>query len=442
MHKIYKVLVTALLLLPLSCRAELFFYPALSTSTVGTAYANAAAGTEDITQQFYNPAVTCYFYNHQFGVSPSLYIPRNDFTNGYGRTAEATVLSGDSSLKDFAPPIGGGGVYGSIQMRPWLRLGMAITTPWRRRANFAPDWIGRYYGTRLELMSTNLTPTLAFSIRDVLCFSIGPQFDYMNIKYEEAIDFGSIAQALGIGGASPGYQDGYLKVSTHNWAYGWVAGVIFKPCYYIRLGLGYRTELVHSFCCQPKYTLSSIGEEVNQQTDQYNSYGYATLAMNCPQMFFAGIHYYHDKQCEFSAGLMWKEWSKGNGIRIKYTSKADTVLVQDGWRDTFSASIGGRYSSPCRTWYLRMGGMWEQDPTPIDVQTPLFFSEETATIAAGLGWNICEYAFLDIGWAHVFSKPPQISQLVSGDGNEYRGDLYGKIQTKSDTVSFSFVAVF
>ncbi|NGX58007.1 MAG: Long-chain fatty acid transport protein [Chlamydiae bacterium] len=444
MRKTFRYLFLLSLLLPLRCQAELYFYPALSASTMGTAYASAVAGTEDITQQFYNPAVTCYFYDHQFGVSPSFLMPKDDFTEGVGTTFRGTVLTESPELKDFAPTIGGGGIYGSIEMKKWLRLGIAITTPWRRRENFAHDWIGRYYGTRLEIMSTNITPSLAFSIRDVLCVAFGGQIDYFNLKYEEAIDFGSLGEQLAINGASAGNQDGFLNVNAADWDYGWVVGLILKPCYYIRLGVSYRSEVVHKFSFLPKFHLGNMGEQVSENNGLYKPICDGEMTIHCPHMIMAGIHYYHDCQCEFSAGLCWKAWSRGPGIRIQYSNinQPDTVLVQDGWRDTFNISIGGRYSSPCRNWYLRMGGMYEQNPVPTEVQTPIFYGEENATIAAGWGWNFCEYAYIDISWSHIFSKNPLIRQFVTTAGNENRGDISGKIRTMSNTACFSFIAVF
>jgi len=444
MLKTLRILSLFFLLCPLTAQGELFFYPALSASTLGTAYASAASGTEDITQQFYNPAVTPYFHDKQLGVVGSALFPRDSFVDGAAQTFENTLLATDSSINDFAPHIGGGGVYGLLPMPKNLYLGVAVTTPWRRKQTYAHDWFGRYYGTRLEIMSTNVSPTLGFSIRDILTVSVGAGIDYFNMKYEEAIDFGSIADSLSIAGASPGNQDGFLKVNADDWNAGYVVGVTLKPCYYIRLGASFRSTVKHRFSFLPIFTLSDIGEEVYEENGLYKPICDATMVIECPQIVTAGIHYHHCCQCEFMATVMWKSWSKVSGIKIEYsnTAQPDTIIVRDGWKDTFAIALGGKYYNPLRTWYLRIGGMYEQNPVDSGVQTPLFYGEENATIAAGWGWNVCQYAYFDLAWCHIFSKDPVINQTASDDGNSLRGTLSGKINTKSDTICFSFIAVF
>jgi len=445
MPKIYRVFLVLLLALPLPVRGELFYYPAVSASTLGTAYAGAASATEDITQQFYNPAILPFFHEKEFGVVGSAVFPRDTFTNGVASTSEDTVLATDGSIKDFAPHIGGGGFYGLMPLPRRMYLGLAVTTPWRRKQTYASDWFGRYYGTRLEIMSANIVPSLAFHWRDILSLAVGAQIDYFNIKYEEAVDFGSIADSLSIAGASPGNQDGFLKVNADDWSYGYFVGAIMKPCDYIRLGVSFRSDVKHIFHFLPLFTLSSIGEEVNAENGLYDPLCDATMEIHCPQIVTAGIHYFHDCQCELMASFTWKSWSEGQGIRIAYSNlnQPDTVIVKDGWNNTFSASAGAKYYNPLRTWYLRIGGMYEQNPVRSSaLQTPLFYAEETGTVAAGWGWNVCEFAYFDLAWCHVFSKDPEINQSVSEDGNTFRGSLAGKIQTMSDTICFSFVAAF
>jgi len=445
MPKTVRNLLFLLLALPLAVQGELFYYPAVSASTLGTAYASAASGTEDITQQYFNPAILPYFHETEFGVVGSALFPRDSFVDGVASTSESTVLALDGNIKDFAPHIGGGGFFGLIPLRRNLYFGVAVTTPWRRKETYASDWFGRYYGTRLEIMSSNITPSIGFNIRDVLSLAVGVQVEYFDVKYEEAIDFGSIADSLSIAGASPGNQDGFLKINANDWSYGYVVGGIMKPCDYIRLGVSYRSDVKHRFNFLPVFTLSNIGEDVNAQNGLYDPLCDASMVIHCPQMIVTGIHYHHDCQCELMASLIWKSWSRDTGIRVSYShsSKPDTVIVQDGWKDTFSVSVGGKYYNPLRTWYLRIGGMYDQNPIPTtSIQTPLFYAEETGTIAAGWGWNVCQFAYIDVAWSHVFSKDPLINQVTSGDGNTFRGSLAGKIQTMSDNICFSFIAVF
>lgn len=431
--------------LPACGYGDLFFFPALSTSSMGTAYANSASGTEDITQQFYNPAVLPFFHEPEAGVVGSVIFPRDTFTDGIALTEDNTVLALDGSIKEFAQDIGGGGFYGLLPMPRHIYLGLAVTTPWRRKQTYAGDWFGRYYGTRLEMMSTNIAPSIAFHIRDVLAVSVAAQVDYLNVKYEEAIDFGSIADSLGIMGASPGNQDGFFKLNTGDWSYGYVVGVIMKPCHYIRLGASIRSSVKHNFHFIPQYTLGNIGESVVAETGFYNPQADASMEINTPRMIVAGIHYQHDCQCELMASTIWKSWSDTNGIRVKFAlrDQPDLVIVKDGWRDTFGIAVGGKYYNPLRTWYVRIGAMYEENPVPSEAtQTPLFYGEETAAIAAGIGWNFCQCAYFDIAWDHTFSRDPKINQVLTDEGNAFRGDLSGKIQTMSDTISFSFVAVF
>ena len=428
-----------------SCQAELFYFPAVSPSTMGTCFASAPAGMEDITQQFFNPAVTAYFDDDQLAAVGSILFPRDNFDSANGLTFTGDEITGVSSPRNVSPHIGGGALYGCFVLTNKIRLGIAITTPWRKKTTYAYDWVGRYFGTRLDMIGFNITPTLSWSIHDTFYFGIGPQFQSMSFNFEEAIDFGSIAEELNISGAVPGGQDGFLNASGNNWGVGWAGGLIFKPCWYMRLGIGYRSEIKHSICASSHFELSEIGKKINQINGVYSTACSADVKVNSPGIVWAGLHYYHNACWEAMASISFRQWSGADNITVDFgggDTDINAVVSNSGWRDNVSLSAGVKYYPPCREWYLRGGGMFQENPVTNSTQNPLLFGNANGSVSAG--WGCCFWGciFLDAAWLHTFPVEIGIDQTASQNGNVQRGDLTGKVRTQADIISFSIIAEY
>lgn len=447
MYNLYRLILVSLTCLGFysaPCRSELFYFPAVSPSAMGTSFASAPAGFEDITQQFFNPAVTAYFYDDQVAGVGSLLLSNDTFKNGNGLTFTGDEITGVGDPARVSPHMGGGALYGSYVLNKIFHLGVAITTPWRKKTTYAHDWTGRYYGTRLEMIGVNISPTLSWNIHDTFYFGIGPQFQSMSLKYEQAVDFGSLGQQLQIPGAVPGEQDGFMSVNGSNWGSGWVFGAAFEPCWYLRLGVSYRSRVCHKICASSRFELSEMGREVNNVTGQYSQARSPEIQLVTPSTIIGGIYYYHNECWEATGSIALREWEGSGDIIVDFGGNPDlnAVLAKSGWRNAPSVSAGVKYYHPVNDWYASLGGMYQDNPVERDAQMPLLFGSSNGSISLGWGCHYQGYIFFDAAWLHTFHTEISIDQDPSRKGNSQRGSLTGRVETKADILSASLTAEF
>lgn len=410
---------------------------------MGTCFAAAPAGAEDITQQFFNPCVPSFFRNEEFAAVGSVLFPKDNFHDAAGVTYTGDTITGVTDPSHISAHIGGGALYGAFCLTNKIHLGIAITTPWRKKTNYSYDWIGRYYGTRFEMIGFNIAPTLSWSIHDIFHFGIGPQFQGISLSFAEAIDFGSIGEELGIEGAVPGSQDGFLHVTGNNWAVGWVAGVTISPCWYIRLGAGYRSPVCHNICASTRYELNNMGAKVNLLSGTYTQACAAEVNLTTPRCVFGGFNYIQNDCLQIMGSLSIIEWSGSDNIFVNFSkdSSLNTTIVGE-LTNSVHLAAGFKYSPFTREWYLRAGGLYRGTPMKGGAQNPLFFGDDNWSLGVGLGRVFCGCLELDAAWIHTFPFDVSIDQTTSGSGNSLRGDLTGKIHSKADWLSFSAKAIY
>jgi long-chain fatty acid transport protein len=83
----------------------------------------------------------------------------------------------------------------------------------------------------------NVNPPLAWEVVEGLSIAAGLQVQYFEVRLTNAIDLGSIGQAIG---GVPARQDGVGKVTGDDFGYGFNVGILFEPWQGTRFGAPYR----------------------------------------------------------------------------------------------------------------------------------------------------------------------------------------------------------
>lgn len=413
-----------------------------STSGLGNALAGNGAAAEDASSLFSNPAGVTRLEGNQLLLGGALLIPDARFRNGQASTARGVGLSGNDGGQDIAPDVLIPAFYAlwdlkkSLDLEQNIKVGLAVNVPFGLESDYADGWIGRYYALHSKLVSTSITPTISYEIIDGLSISAGPQFQYIDARLTNAIDFGSLGQASRIPGSRPGQQDGRASVTGDDWGYGYSLGMMYEPAPGTRFGAAFRSKIEQTLRGHANFRLDSagIGAAISRASGAFTP-SKANAAITTP--WTASFGFYHDitDQWAIMGTLERTGWSSFRDLTVKFSNPAqpDNVSEND-WNDTWFGAMGVTYR-PTAEWTLRIGGAWDEGASPNDKRTPRIPTDDRGWFAVGAGYRPLPNVQLDFGYAHVFFQDASINLSAAQSGNATRGNLSGDVETSADIIS-------
>ena len=126
-----------------------------------------------------------------------------------------------------------------------VKLGVGVNVPFGVATDYRDDWIGRYHALHSNVLAVNVNPAVAWEVVEGLSLAAGLQIQYFEARLTNAIDFGSIGQAVGVGGV-PTQQDGIGRAKGDDLGYGFNLGILFEPWQGTRFGAAYRSAVHHT----------------------------------------------------------------------------------------------------------------------------------------------------------------------------------------------------
>ncbi|HXP49762.1 MAG TPA: outer membrane protein transport protein, partial [Bacteroidia bacterium] len=186
----------------------------------------AGAGTglmQDAAAVFFNPGGVSFLNGNSasVGMTPT-------FANG-------TFLDADNnSIAHTNAPVGtpftAYVVWGPDSSK--FKFGFGVYTPFGSIASWDPNWTGRFALTYMKLQSIYYQPTVSYKVCDKLGIGAGFVYGTGNVEFKQAMP---VVDANGNNGVAD------LKASAAN--YGFNAGIYYKPCEKLSIGLTYRSQI-------------------------------------------------------------------------------------------------------------------------------------------------------------------------------------------------------
>ncbi|CCB91200.1 putative long-chain fatty acid transport protein [Waddlia chondrophila 2032/99] len=465
MNKKFLSLLSSAILL-LNCEKAFssgFFLIEQSVSAMGTAYASGSAYAEDASTIWFNPAGMTKICGRQFvggghGVFPSLdyndegSIAVETFSNSPepgGIPATFQPLIGNDSKSDEPALVGQS--YFSAQLNNRLWVGLGITAPYGLVTDYGNDWKGRYHAIRSAVLTVNINPSIAWKINDRWSIGAGFSAMYLHAKLTNAVDFGLIGVnilgevAAGALGLVPQQSDGTVELKGNSWGYGGNAGILYEPCCGTRIGFSYRSEVKHKVKGEEKFKVLPPGIENSPLAAGFQDTG-AKADITLPmQLSLSGYH--ELSRCFAIMGdVTWTKWSSLQELRFVFDNPGQPENVTTfQWKNSFRYSLGVHYR-PSDCFIARFGVSYDETPVPNSQRrTPRVPDEDRFWIATGVGYKINSCTRIDIGYAHLFARDPEIDKstnLVNDPEDWFKGGLLGKFNAKTDIISAQVVVNF
>jgi long-chain fatty acid transport protein len=277
-----------------------------------------------------------------------------------------------------------------------------------------------------------------------LSLGVGLNLQYIDAKLTQAIDQGSLCaptqaqlQALGVPGADPALcagltpqgSDARARVKGDNWGGGYNFGLLYEPSAHTRVGLSYRSEI--------KQQLSG-NASFRGTLPQFSSFGIfvptgVTADVDLPQS--ASLSAWHDLNDNWSvmADVTWTGWSSFDELRIQYDSFQPDTVVDESWNDSWRYALGVDYRMDSN-WTFRAGAAYDETPIPgANHRTARIPGEDRIWASLGAGYRISRSVGIDIGYAHLFVKDPDIDE-TSATAGTLSGDYDASVDILSAQV--------
>lgn len=415
-----------------------------SSSSLGTAFAGAAASAQDASTVYFNPAGMTYLQGRQTSVALHFIQPSVKF-NDDGSSASGGN-GGDGGESGIVPNF-----YYVMDINPDVRFGLGINVPFGLATEYANDWQGRYQAVKSEVETLNINPSLAFNINPQWSFGMGANFQYFKATLTNAIDISTICLALERGGRLPSgtcagaglntpqtaATDGFSDLSGSSWGVGYNLGLIYAPREGTRLGLAYRSEIRHTLDGNADFTLPSAANAIPTFARAFtDTAAFATI--NLPDTLSLSLSHQLNDAWTLLADYTRTGWSSYDRLVVDFENpyKSSSTEVNN-WDDSNRYSLGATFA-PGRRWIYRAGLAYEDAPVPSAEMRSARIPDGSRTWAAiGLGYRTAGSLSIDVGYAHLFVNDDDINRVIEQTGNRLKGSFDSRVDILSAQLNWA-----
>ncbi|MGA8165357.1 MAG: outer membrane protein transport protein [Waddliaceae bacterium] len=436
--------------------ASAFYLNEHSVSSMGNAYAGAAAVAEDATTVYFNPAGMTSLcpkgdldYQSAFGaylIFPSIRFQDDGSTyNPCPPTVPPSILLGGNGHNAGEPALVGNAYFVQKYRCRGLATGLGITSPFGLVTDYGHRWRGRYFAIRSALLTININPAIAYRINN--CWSIGAGFNvmYLHAKVTNAVDFGAILSCstggvLGI----PQEQDGKAIIKGDSWGYGANAGILYEPRCGTRIGLSFRSEIKHHITGSESF--KDIPEEIELVPPLAAVFQNTRAKANATLPSIAELSGYHELNSCWALlwDISWFKWKVFKRLRFRFSNEfqEDSEITLQ-WKNSLKYAIGTTYR-PSSCLAYRFGLAYDQSPVRSrKLATPRVPDTDRIWLAFGTGYDYGPLHF-DLAYIHIFTaKDAKIDKTgLELPEDQFRGGLKGRWRSHLDLVGVQMIANF
>lgn len=201
-----------------------------SISSMGTSFAGRSSSADDATTLFGNPAGMSRLKREEVSFGMAAIHAKTDIKNTSGLPGNG---SNDGDMVPFtAVPMG---YYVKPIDDKWA-LGVGVYVPFGMITDYEGGFEGRYFGDYSEVRVITVQPTVSYRFNEQLSVGFGPTINRIDGELQSAT----------LNQATPGLNDGRVKVKGDDTALGFNLGVLYEFTPHTRMGVTYRSKVEYN----------------------------------------------------------------------------------------------------------------------------------------------------------------------------------------------------
>jgi long-chain fatty acid transport protein len=442
-------LMVVLAALPTSAAASGFQLIEQNASGLGNAFAGQAAGVDNASAIYFNPAALTKVKGWNIVASLEPIKLSTTFADSGSSKPQlgavpfpvATGNDGGNAGKWILVP----NMYVSKQITDRIWAGVAVNVPFGLETNWDPQFLGRFHATKSRVQTINVNPTIAVKVIEGL--SIGAGFDYQHLSadFNQVAAFGGIsaakAQQAGgaaaaaavlaqLGGVAGLAKEAPVAISGTSNGYGFNVGVLYEIQDQAKIAVSYRSRIKHDVKGDVTFTGVTKFQGLGALSDGLNAAfadGPVQTSIEMPDTLSVAASWKKDK-LELLADWTFTHWSTIDSLDIyredadgnKATTPMSSVPLR--FQNTWRAGLGGSWQFN-DAFTFRAGTAYDKAPVQDQYRTPRLPDSDRIWLATGAQWRYNKNFHVDAGYAHLFVKdassnlPNQATPTSSPQGN-------------------------
>jgi long-chain fatty acid transport protein len=412
-----------------------------SAVAIGNFGAGMAAEASDASVNFFNPAGLTRFKTTQVVG----FVGMVDTGAKVTGTSQQTVLP--SPL--FPPYVESGAAQGGTTnplpavhiarpLAPNVVAGLSITAPFGLSTEYGDSSFVRYQGSKSELITVDVNPSLAVKLTDKLSVGLGVSAQYAKADLNSVAGIPQCFDNFACNFLpplmetdSPVYYDSTSWNSGFGWGFGINGGVLYEFNEGSRIGVGYRGKIQHNLKGDSRLTgpLASTPSQVFESNDLQSD-------INLPATTYISAYHEFDERWALLLSAFYTQWNTFDEIVLRNVASTDNQLIDvslpQNFRNTWRLMGGFNYKASEHLLFRAAMG-YDQTPTNDADRSIRLPDGDRIAVSVGVSYHVSENVRLDVGYAHLFIRDGIINATTITGGQEVtvnartknRADLLG-----------------
>jgi len=414
--------------------AQGFYVDEQSAIRLGDAFSAGAAAISDASVAAYNPAAMLAT-REELAINLSAISVQSEFKGDATTGVGTTAIQGDKAEADnfdLLPTL-----YYVNHLDDTLAFGAFINAPYATGTDFGDNSVARYAVTESEITGIDAGASFAFQLTDSTSMGLSVIAQYMNAKMATAINTtalclgeldASTCANLGVDPAELGNNthDGLFVLEGNNVAFGFTAGALTQLDHGGRLGINYRSRVVHDLKGSAAVSFSDSAAGFTSLAGLENTSARGSVQITTPES--ANLSYSQQfGNLTLQSDVQWTKWSRFDQLNIESRNSTVAMLTaepqQHQWRESFRFALGANYQLSEQL-TVRTG--MALDRTPIgDKNAKIDFAfADYRAISLGMTYEISDGLDLDAGYQHTLQQNRDIDQNeLTSTGSRLNGEV-------------------
>ena len=360
---------------------------------------------------FFNPGAMCFIDSlHMINVGGSFIFPRVEYLEPTPGTYTAQMNHNvDTPFSLYF-------VY-KRKKEDRINFGLGVYTPFGSLEQWPSDWKGQFLLRQIDLKAIFIQPTVSYKVTDKIGIGVGLVY---------SINTFSLEQGIPVQDASGNYGQASLSGSAN--AFGYNAGIYFKPNNKFSVGLDYRSSV------KVKMTNGTANFTVpSALKDSFPNTTFSST-LTLPSTTTLGFGYVVNEKLKLALDINYVGWSVYDTLAFNFAK--NTTLLKNvhsprDYKNVFIYRVGAQYQLTQKV-FVRCGAYFDSSPAPDGYITPETPDANKIGVTAGASWRISKKFNMDFSFLYIqsmkrfntnietkFSGTFQEKAVVPGIGIEY-----------------------
>lgn len=309
--------------------------------------------------------------------------------------------------------------FATTQLSDKFSVGLGFTTPFGLGTEWDENWVGKYLAIETSLQTFIVTPVISYKPIESLAISAGFVYSFADVLITRKNPLQPIFAS-----------DAFIHLEGNDmFAYGFNAGIMFKPTKCISIGASYHSEVKYEF----EGTATSTGPD---QVAASLPKGDIKAELSTPQNISGGLSVDISSRVKLSADFQYVGWSSYDTLAVTFVETGVVSASPRMYEDSYIIRLGGSYKANDQVTF--MGGVYyDKNPVSNEYLNPSLPESNRIGLSFGIEAQIFEN--LSVQGSYLFIRGKQLtitdSQEIYTSGN---GAFNGTYNTSANIFGLSF----